>query len=829
MRSPTRRLLALAVLLAAGTARAQSAKPLARYVPDDSIGFYAEFAGTDAHAAAWKRTAFHKFLNDTTAGAAIEDLALQGLTRAMADLPPGRPSAAEVVALAKHVFRSGFVAAVHHTQAGEANLRGVLAFRGAGRKEVRPIVDKLLAAGKMSGPGARKATQAGRELTSPDAPGMPSTWWVEKGEDLVVCFGGGGADAVLDALDGKAKGAEAQATRVELSKVEKGFQPLLVAFADVAPLAAGRAEMGQFFARAKALGIQRVDVRWGFQADALLSVTRVLAPSPRKGVLAILDTQPTFDAKSLPMMPKGLTGFTALSISPRQLFDRFVAFETTVNPQTPAQVAQAEQQLQEGLGLRLKEDLLDKLGPKVAAYVAPGPKPAAGAAPPNLAAALAGPFPPFTIAVDTPDGTALAKTVDTLMAVVNQQLKAQPQPAGAAPMQFTKVPGGLTAYTLAIPPQVMQGPQAMMMATVKPTVVVGKTHLFIAANADAAAKALALEDKAADRRVATELPPTLAAQLPPKMLMLSVGDPRDTLPALLANLPSLLAAVNLALSQQPQPPRPGGKPFAPITLDAAKVPTAEAVRATLFPSSAALSLDAKGLSFTTRDAVPVVGNPATAGIGVALLLPAVQSAREAARRAQCVYNLKQQALAMHNYLDANGTFPAKAILSKAGKPLLSWRVTILPFIEQGELYGKFKLDEPWDSPNNKPLIGLMPKTFACPSNSLPVGMTPYRLSQGPGAMADGDAGARIKEVTDGTSNTLLIVETADGVEWTKPDPLALGGANNPLTLLGSNHPGGFNSAFADGSVRFIKKSIAEVVLQALITRSGGEFIDVKSY
>ena len=829
MRPPAPRLagLGLALLLSiAGRSPAQSAQPLSRYVPDDSVALYVEFAGTDAHAAAWRKTAFYRFLNETTAGAAIEDIAVQALDNAMADAPPGRLSATEIVFLAKHVFKSGFVFALHHTQAGEEGYRVVGAFRGAGRAEVRPIVDKLLVAARLSGvDGVAKATQAGRELTSPATPGLPPAWWIEGGEDLVLTIGTNAADAVLDVLDGKSKPATDQPIRAELAKVEKGFQPLLIAFADPGAPAAG-GPVGQSIAAIKAQGIERLDIRWGFQGDALMSVTRLLVPSPRKGALAILDTQPTFDAKSLPIMPKGLDAFTALSISLRQLFDRFVAFETTLDPTTPDQVAQAEQQLQQALGLRLKEDVLDKLGPKVAVYVAPGAKPApAGAIVLNPVAMLAGPFPPLTIAIDTPDGPALAKTVDTLMNAVNQQLKAQPLPVGSAPMEFKKAAGGLAAYTLAIPPQMIQGPQAMLLSTLKPTVIVGKSHLLIAATPEAAAKALALEDKPADRRSPDETFAPMAAQLPANMLVLNVGDPRGSLPEVMANLPSLLVYANLALGQQK---RLVGKPFTLITLDAAKVPRADAIRATLFPSSMAVSLDAKGLSVTTRDAVPGVSSPAAGGFGVALLLPAVQSAREAARRAQCVNNLKQQALAMHNFESANGNFPARAIL-KDGKPMLSWRVAILPFLGENELYQKFKLDEPWDSDDNKPLLGLMPRTFACPSHVLPAGMTPYRLNWGPEALVQGEEGTKLASVTDGTSNTLMIVETADGVEWTKPDDLALGGADDPAALCGSTHPGGFNAAFADGSIRFLKKMIAKVVLKALITRAGGEVINADAY
>jgi prepilin-type processing-associated H-X9-DG protein len=212
---------------------------------------------------------------------------------------------------------------------------------------------------------------------------------------------------------------------------------------------------------------------------------------------------------------------------------------------------------------------------------------------------------------------------------------------------------------------------------------------------------------------------------------------------------------------------------------------------------------------------------------IGLLLPAVQSAREAARRAQCVNNLKQIALAMHNYHSTYETFPPPALTDKAGKPLLSWRVAILPYIEQLELYHKFKLDEPWDSPHNKALLKEMPPTYLCPSRrgGEPY-TTTYRVFIGPGAMFEKGQATRIAMVTDGTSNTILVVEAKDAVPWTKPDAeLPFDPQAQPsLFGAGSPHPGGFNANFADGSVRFLKNSINLNVFKALVTRNGGEVV-----
>lgn len=223
---------------------------------------------------------------------------------------------------------------------------------------------------------------------------------------------------------------------------------------------------------------------------------------------------------------------------------------------------------------------------------------------------------------------------------------------------------------------------------------------------------------------------------------------------------------------------------------------------------------------------------------VALLLPAVQATRGAAQRAQCTNNEKQILLAFHNFHDTMRRFPASAIRDQQGKPLLSWRVAILPYIEQQSLYDQFHLDEPWDSPHNKALIAQMPNIYLCPSEPPELrtrGLTTYQVIVSPGALFEdrvedrppgfpGDYGMRMADVTDGTSNTIALAESSQPVPWSKPDdPLA--NPNGPPSF-GSKHPGGFNAGFADGSVKFIKDSINPQTLQALTTRNGGEVVGV---
>jgi prepilin-type processing-associated H-X9-DG protein len=277
-------------------------------------------------------------------------------------------------------------------------------------------------------------------------------------------------------------------------------------------------------------------------------------------------------------------------------------------------------------------------------------------------------------------------------------------------------------------------------------------------------------------------------------------------------------------------PRPGTVTPA-FRFDASKLPRTDELAKRLFPATSSISVDDTGLSFIGREAFPSISSPSTSAVLIALLLPAVQSAREAARRAQCVNNEKQIGLAMHNFHSSNNVFPKPAITDKDGKPLLSWRVAILPYIEHKDLYDRFKLDEPWDSPHNKALLKEMPTTYLCPSRSYKGDYTTtYQLMVGPGAMFEKDGETGIQHITDGTSNTIMVLEAETPVPWSKPDDLVFDPNAKPSFYgAGSNHPGGFNAVFGDGSVRFLKKSISLQVFKALLTRAGGEVLRSDSF
>jgi hypothetical protein len=207
-----------------------------------------------------------------------------------------------------------------------------------------------------------------------------------------------------------------------------------------------------------------------------------------------------------------------------------------------------------------------------------------------------------------------------------------------------------------------------------------------------------------------------------------------------------------------------------------------------------------------------------------VLAEAVQKIREATARTQSMNNLKQIALAMINYADAMaGSLPANAIYDKNGKALLSWRVQILPFIEQQELYNEFHLNEPWDSRHNKMLLAKMPKIYASPEDgkTLKDHTTYYQGFHGKGGFFEGKQGLRFPaSIPDGTSNTFMIVEASKPVPWTKPEDIP----NDPakrVPKLGRPGAAGFLAAMCDGSVRFCSHKIAQQTLHLVIQTNDG--------
>ncbi|MGZ0163439.1 MAG: DUF1559 family PulG-like putative transporter [Planctomycetales bacterium] len=223
--------------------------------------------------------------------------------------------------------------------------------------------------------------------------------------------------------------------------------------------------------------------------------------------------------------------------------------------------------------------------------------------------------------------------------------------------------------------------------------------------------------------------------------------------------------------------------------------------------------------------VSVETEAATIPLMVGLTLPAIQSARTAARRTQSMNNLKQIGLAMHNYHATYKKFPAAVMTAKDGKTKYSWRVALLPFIDQLALYESYKLTEPWDSKDNLKVLAQMPNVYRHPNeDSGTTNSAYYALIGESTAWGDGNEAIGLRDIVDGSSNTALVFDARRAIPWTKPQDIAYS-ADKDVPKLGGYEPGGFNVLLGDGAVRYFSNQVAEKTLRSVITRNGKEIID----
>ncbi len=223
------------------------------------------------------------------------------------------------------------------------------------------------------------------------------------------------------------------------------------------------------------------------------------------------------------------------------------------------------------------------------------------------------------------------------------------------------------------------------------------------------------------------------------------------------------------------------------------------------------------------------------GLWAALVSLVAHERREVAKETACANNLNNIGKAFRDYAQANNCLPPAYVADKHGKPMYSWRVLILPYLEQNGLFQKFRLNEPWDSPHNLPLAKQMPDCYCCPIAFAPGSgsTTCYAMVVGLHAFGNGSKPRTVDEIKDGLENTIMLVEAVGAkIPWSAPVDVDINDivsiqkidANAPGTTKGISgcHPRGGYVLFCDGFVAGYLSENDEKGLRAMLTIDGGE-------
>jgi hypothetical protein len=573
--------------------------PLGRYVPKENLIVYVEFAGLNAHNEAWKKTAACKMLYDTPLGGMLEEVSAQLLDKVLSIVPDKKVTGAEIVTLFKNAAQSGFVLGINANPKDPSDpIRGTFVLRGAANKPLRAISGRLM--GWLMGTEAKPKIEfrEGRPIVFVPFAATPNlgwAWWAEKNDLVVASRFPVGAEMTLATLDGKNPSALDHPIVQELSKPEGTFQPVYMAFIDTAGCPDMPNPMAQSLRQLKDKGILRLDVRWGFDDDALVTVARLIAPKPRKLPAAVFD-QPTFDKTSLLPLPDGVESFVELSLNPAQLFE-------TINglglpDEVKAQIDEFTEEIQNAGKIDLQKDLLARLGPRMSLYLAPGRSAATtneessletvlgkGLNPMAAMSTTLSLLPKFTLVAEVKDPVAFGKALDALINAINTELKSQAKekalqeeaqgdrgagsggaaraggrnqgaggdrtkrrreetPAPVFRVAAAEANSKATSFVLHTP---SASPLRFGPPSFRPTIHLEGKYLAFSLSTEAAHAAITAVNRKNWTPSATIQKAT--AHVPSKLMLLMVSDMAETLPSLLANLPGTLqTAINTSIA-----------------------------------------------------------------------------------------------------------------------------------------------------------------------------------------------------------------------------------------------------------------------------------------
>lgn len=669
---------------------------------------------------------------------------------------------------------------------------------------------------------------AGAKLhRAPSPPGAPVVVWGFKDSYFLISVG---ADAGQELVKRLAAGSPPAwlANVQQQAAIKRPGTTWYVNLAGILQTAGPFLTDPKMIAAIDALGIQNVkqiSSVSGFDRTGMTSKTSVATKGELKGIFAALAGKP-LTAADLHPVPKEVNFAIAARLDAAKILSRALEVIANIDPAAREQANRGLAEVDTQLGVSLTDDVLAVLGDVWCAY---GMQPKAV---PDKDAPQAA---DFALTVTVRD----RKRFDTTyQALISRLKQAAEKSNGAWEVKQSTFRGQQVYYvplkrSEAAPAQ-LPSPFNFQPANsgLTPCWCLTDERLVVCSNPQGLKDFLIRSGSAPSLAAQSELATSFKGSGGPLLVTYS-----DTAAELRSAYPQLQALLPVASA---------GLAGAGLNFQIPALPSLATLERHARPSILLLKQTQSGFLLEDHQTVPIVNarSMATSGIGIALLLPAVQAAREAARRTQSMNNLKQIGVAMQNFHDVFKRFPASTY-DKDGKPLLSWRVHILPFVEAQALYQQFHLDEPWDSEHNKPLVAQMPAVFRNPNFDNPE-KTVYLACTGEHALfADGKAdkghaagetaativggketawarSVGLADIADGTSNTIMVVEANpdQAVIWTKPDDLHID-ADKPMAGLGSLRPGGFNALLCDGSVRFVSSMINLEMLKRLFNPRDG--------
>ena len=837
-----------AALKAAALGDDEDAADAVKFLPKDPALLFV-WDGEAAHREAWEATAAYQAIYETGLATAAQAMFQEFVPQPGEGNLEGDQTQL-LNELSEGIREHGLSLAVKLPENGNGGPPlpwGVVVLHGAAEFEPRIAAIVKQAVRPESGVEFETRKEGDREITvgrHRQFPPAEFAWWTEDGH-LVLAVGVGAVRNAVAVADGDAENVSESRLWKAYRNDDDPFEVASLSWLDVAAVTAAvdgiplpvqgvdRQVTAGDFVRALGLeGLRAVVSRTGYDGEVVVTENRTETDGKLRNLLALADQEP-ISLDDLPPLPAETSGFSAGSFDAAKASDAVVKTIRNLLAFAPAREREKFDaglaQIKAKTGVNLRTGLLDPLGNVGCVYVDDAQ------APFGLG---------LTLAVSVDDAETLRGTLAKLLGEIRNEVEKQAPPGMFGVRTIDSYDEEIVVVEIAkggLNPTYVVTEDWLVVGLIPQTV-----EAFLLRQSDALPAWHPGDELVVGGQV---------VEAPEEFTSLTVSDPKASYRLIAGLAPVVLPALRAAAAVQ-------RKHDGPFEASAADLPPAELVTQGLFPNVAvgySEELEDGGTVFVmeSRESLPGLpfGNSAVGvagvAIGVALLLPAVQQAREAARRAQSSNNLKQIGLALHNYHDTYQSLPRGAVENAALKPAerLSWMVEILPYLEQNGLRQRIDAKQAWNVDANALPSKVVVPVFLNPSNpktQLESGAAPTHYVGIAGLGKDGptlpvtspkagmfgyDRVTRFRDVLDGLSNTVMVSDATAGSvgPWAEGGPSTL----RPLTKkpyingpdgIGSPHAGGCQMLLGDGSVRFISENTAPEILEAIATIRGGEVV-----